>query len=134
VLEGSVRKSGDVIRITAQLIRVSNGYHLWSETYDRRLDDIFKIQDDIANAVVQALKASLLERSVQVQEGLRESSQSRPMSRRESSSCRRTPPRHGLKLGLSAAELGKSRGAFPLDECFEPLSEHCRTIKTPQST
>jgi TolB-like protein len=63
VLEGSVRKSGNVIRITAQLIRVSNGYHLWSETYDRKLDDIFKIQDDIANAVVQALKASLLEGS-----------------------------------------------------------------------
>jgi adenylate cyclase len=64
VLEGSVRKSGNVIRITAQLIRVSNGYHVWSETYDRKLDDIFKIQDDIANAVVQALRASLLGGSV----------------------------------------------------------------------
>ena len=60
VLEGSVRKSGSNLRITAQLIRVDNGYHLWSETYDRRLDDIFKIQDEIAGAVVKALKASLL--------------------------------------------------------------------------
>ena len=62
VLEGSVRKAGNIVRITAQLIRVSNGYHIWSETYDRNLDDIFKVQDDISNAVAQALKASLLER------------------------------------------------------------------------
>ena len=62
VLEGSVRKAGNTVRITAQLIRVSNGYHLWSETYDRKLDDIFKIQDDISNAVVRALKTSLLGR------------------------------------------------------------------------
>ena len=61
VLEGSVRKSGNTIRITAQLVRVDNGYHLWSETYDRQLDDIFKIQDEIASAVVKALKVSLLE-------------------------------------------------------------------------
>jgi TolB-like protein/Tfp pilus assembly protein PilF len=61
VLEGSVRKSGNKLRITAQLIRVDNGYHVWSETYDRQLDDIFKVQDEIAGAVVKALKASLLE-------------------------------------------------------------------------
>ena len=60
VLEGSVRKSGKTLRVTAQLIRVDNGYHLWSETYDRKLDDIFKIQDEIAAAVVNALKISLL--------------------------------------------------------------------------
>jgi TolB-like protein len=60
VLEGSVRKSGNALRITAQLIRVDTGYHLWSETYDRELNDIFKIQDDIAGAVVKALKISLL--------------------------------------------------------------------------
>jgi TolB-like protein/Flp pilus assembly protein TadD len=59
VLEGSVRKSGDKLRITAQLIRVDNGYHLWSETYDRNNGDIFQIQDDISNAVVSALKMSL---------------------------------------------------------------------------
>jgi TolB-like protein/Flp pilus assembly protein TadD len=60
VLEGSVRKSGNTLRITAQLIRVDNGYHVWSETYDRKLDDIFKIQDDIADAVVMALRVHLL--------------------------------------------------------------------------
>jgi TolB-like protein len=60
VLEGSVRKSGNTVRITAQLIRVDNGYHVWSETYDRKLDDIFKVQDEIAAAVVKALKVSLL--------------------------------------------------------------------------
>jgi TolB-like protein/Tfp pilus assembly protein PilF len=59
VLEGSVRKSGDRLRITAQLIRVDNGYHLWSQTFDRKIGDIFQIQDDISNAVVSALKASL---------------------------------------------------------------------------
>jgi len=61
VLEGSVRKSGATLRITAQLIRVDSGYHLWSETYDRQVDDIFKVQDEIAGAVVKALKVSLLD-------------------------------------------------------------------------
>jgi TolB-like protein len=64
VLEGSVRKSGDRLRVTAQLARADNGYHLWSETYDRRLDDLFKVQDDIAAAVVKALKVSLLDAGV----------------------------------------------------------------------
>ena len=61
VLEGSVRKSGNHLRITAQLVRADTGYHVWSETFDRELDDVFKIQDEIAGAVVSALKASLLE-------------------------------------------------------------------------
>jgi TolB-like protein/Tfp pilus assembly protein PilF len=60
VLEGSVRKSGDQLRITAQLIRAAEGYHLWSETYDRKMDDIFKIQDEIAGKVVEELKVKLL--------------------------------------------------------------------------
>src|SRR5439155_5217380 len=55
VLEGSVRRSGDQLRITAQLIRAAEGYHLWSETYDRKMDDIFKIQDEIAGEVVKEL-------------------------------------------------------------------------------
>jgi TolB-like protein len=63
VLEGSVRKSGNHLRVTAQLVRADNGYHLWSETYDRQLDDVFKMQDEIAGAVVKALKVSLLERA-----------------------------------------------------------------------
>ena len=60
ILEGSVRKSGDKIRLTAQLIRADDGTHLWSETYDRTLDDIFAVQDDIAGEVVKALKLTLL--------------------------------------------------------------------------
>jgi len=55
VLEGSVRKAGNKIRITAQLIEVENGYHLWSETYDRELTDIFAVQDEITAAIVAAL-------------------------------------------------------------------------------
>jgi adenylate cyclase len=60
VLEGSVRKSGDQIRITAQLIHAEDGFHLWSETWDRNLDNIFQIQDEIAAAVVDSLKLTLL--------------------------------------------------------------------------
>jgi len=60
ILEGSVRKSGDQVRITAQLIKADDGYHLWSETYDRTLENIFHVQDEIAAAVVDALKITLL--------------------------------------------------------------------------
>ena len=60
VLEGSVRKSGNRARISVQLIKVSDGYHLWSETYDRTLDDIFAVQDEIAEEVVTALRTTLL--------------------------------------------------------------------------
>lgn len=60
VLEGSVRKSGDRLRITAQLIKAADGYHMWSETYDRSLDNIFATQDEISAAVVAALKIELL--------------------------------------------------------------------------
>jgi eukaryotic-like serine/threonine-protein kinase len=60
VLEGSVRKSGNTLRVTAQLIRADNGYHVWSQTYDRKLDDIFQIQDEIAKSVVNGLKVSVL--------------------------------------------------------------------------
>jgi TolB-like protein len=63
LLEGSVRKSGDTLRIAVQLVRAETGYHLWSETYDRKADEIFKVQDEIAAAVLQALKATLLEDS-----------------------------------------------------------------------
>jgi TolB-like protein/Flp pilus assembly protein TadD len=59
VVEGSVRKAGKRIRITAQLVNVENGYHLWSETYDRQLEDVFAIQDEISRAIVDALKLRL---------------------------------------------------------------------------
>jgi TolB-like protein len=59
VLEGSVRKSGDKLRITAQLIKAKDGYHLWSQNYDRKFEDIFAIQDEIAEAVATALEVTL---------------------------------------------------------------------------
>ncbi len=59
VLEGSVRQSGVKVRITAQLIDTETGFHLWSETYDRELTDIFAIQDEISAAVAEALKVTL---------------------------------------------------------------------------
>jgi len=55
VLEGSIRKSGDRIRLTAQLINVEDGYHIWSNSYDRKLDDVFAIQDEVASAIATAL-------------------------------------------------------------------------------
>jgi TolB-like protein/predicted Ser/Thr protein kinase len=60
VLEGSVRRSGKSLRVTAQLINVADGFHLWSERFDRRMDDVFTIQDEIAVAIVEKLKPKLL--------------------------------------------------------------------------
>ncbi len=60
LLEGSVRKAGNRVRITAQLVNVADGFHLWSETYDRVLDDIFAVQDDIARAVSKAMHVTLV--------------------------------------------------------------------------
>jgi len=62
VLEGSVRKQGNRVRVTAQLINVRNGFHLWSEKYDRTMDDIFAIQEEIAVAITEELKVTLLEK------------------------------------------------------------------------
>src|SRR5207247_4860013 len=59
VLEGSVRKAGNRLRVTAQLINVADGYHLWSERYDRQLEDVFAIQDEIAGNIVRALRVVL---------------------------------------------------------------------------
>jgi TolB-like protein/Flp pilus assembly protein TadD len=89
VLEGSVRRSGDQLRITAQLIRAAEGYHLWSETYDRKMDDIFKIQDEIAGQVVKELKVKLLGAAPKV---------------------RTTDPK-AYALFLQARELGRQRNA-----------------------
>ncbi|MBF9254926.1 tetratricopeptide repeat protein [Pontibacter sp. 172403-2] len=63
VLEGSVRKQGNRLRITIQLIKVEDGFHLWSEKYDRSMDDIFAIQDEIANAITEKMKVTLMEKS-----------------------------------------------------------------------
>jgi TolB-like protein/Tfp pilus assembly protein PilF len=60
VLEGSVRKQGDRVRITAQLVKADDGFHLWSETYDRKLDDVFAIQDEISQAIADALSVQFM--------------------------------------------------------------------------
>jgi TolB-like protein len=62
IVEGSVRKAGNRLRITAQLINIADGYHLWSERYDRELDDVFAIQEEIAKNIVRALKIKLSQR------------------------------------------------------------------------
>src|SRR6266567_3693504 len=59
VLEGSVRKSGERLRITAQLVRTHDGYHLWSQSFDRKLDDVFAIQEEIARSIAEALSVQL---------------------------------------------------------------------------
>jgi serine/threonine protein kinase/Tfp pilus assembly protein PilF len=61
VLEGSVRKAGNKLRVTAQLVNVADGYHLWSERYDREIEDVFAIQDDISEAIARALRVILTE-------------------------------------------------------------------------
>ena len=68
ILEGSVRKQGSQIRITAQLIDTRNDSHLWSQNYDRALDNIFAVQDDIAARVVEQLKLTLLDGSLKTRE------------------------------------------------------------------
>jgi serine/threonine-protein kinase len=62
ILEGSVRRAGNRLRITAQLINVADGYHLWSQRYDRDMADVFAIQDEISRAIVDSLKVKLLSR------------------------------------------------------------------------
>jgi TolB-like protein/Tfp pilus assembly protein PilF len=59
VLEGSVRRSGNRVRVTVQLVNVRNGFHLWSERYDRQMEDLFEVQDDIARTVTERLKVRL---------------------------------------------------------------------------
>jgi adenylate cyclase len=69
VLEGSVRKAGSRVRITAQVVKAEDGYRLWSETFDREATDIFAVQEESARAVVEALKVKLLSRPVQSETG-----------------------------------------------------------------
>jgi len=66
VLEGSVRQAGEQVRITAQLIDTETGFHLWSETYDRKMSDIFKVQDEIAGAIVDKLRIELAPKDQQL--------------------------------------------------------------------
>jgi len=72
VLEGSIRKDGDKIRITAQLVSASNSTHLWSQTYDRTLDNVFAVQSEIAESVADVLKVKLLDQSGRLAQGNRD--------------------------------------------------------------
>jgi serine/threonine protein kinase len=65
ILEGSVRKSGDKLRVSAQLIKAADGFHLWANDYDRKLDDVFEIQDDVSQSLANALEVTLSERTSQ---------------------------------------------------------------------
>ena len=99
VLEGSVRTAGNRLRVTAQLINVSDGYHLWSERYDREMDDVFTVQDEIARAVVDKLKVKLLgEQDVPVIE--------RPTGNLEAYHLVLKGRYHALKLTKPALERG----------------------------
>ena len=108
VLEGSVRKSGDTLRITAQLIRASDSSHLWSQTYDRPMTDVFKVQDEIAAAVVDSSRSSCL--AVRRRQG-------RPTRRPMRSSCR------------PARSCGSQRGGF--EQCHRALPAGARASIRP---
>ncbi len=121
LLEGSVRKEGNRVRITAQLIKVSDGSHLWSETYDRTVDDVFKLQDEIADATAQAMKVTLLGGPMARTEGAGEQRSAQPLPRgalllqapdegrlRESDRLVQEGARgrSGLRSGMGRARLG----------------------------
>ena len=97
VLEGSVRKSGETLRITAQLVRASDSSHLWSQTYDRPMTDVFAVQDEIAAAVVEELKIKLLG---------------------EAPTTRETDPK-AYALFLQAREIGRQYTAEALAQSIE---------------
>ena len=114
ILEGSVRRSGNKLRVTAQLIRAADSSHLWSQTYDRELTDVFKVQDEIAAAVVAALKIKLLP------------SQAAPSARRAGSTEAYDQFLLGLQLvrGASYSDLPRAEAALEhavaLDPNFAP--------------
>jgi TolB-like protein/Flp pilus assembly protein TadD len=139
VLEGSIRRSGDQIRVTTQLIRADSGFHLWSQTYDRPLSDIFKVQDEIANAVVQALQITLMGGPLTRQKGGTENLEAYQLYLRARSSMLQATVQsltaardefdQALKLdpdfGLAWAELSRDTlfltndGVFSLKEGYE---------------
>lgn len=108
VLEGSVRRSGERVRITAQLIDTSTGYHLWSQNYDRQMADIFSVQDEISSEIVMALTGTL---------GTRQAPEGLPV---------RTAPTDSVEaytLYLQARHQWKRRGAEPVRRSIALLEE-----------
>jgi len=112
VLEGSVRRSGRTIRVTVQLIRADSGYQLWSKSYDRNLEDVLKVQDDIAESVVGALKVSLLG-----------AQPPRPASTVNAEAYRLYLEAHALRIGAHSGSstqrgIGYLRESIKLDPTF----------------
>jgi TolB-like protein/tetratricopeptide (TPR) repeat protein len=114
ILEGSVRKAGAQVRITAQLIQVDNGFHLWSETYDRELTDVFAIQDEIANEILKQLKAKLLDGDILVAESKRTSPEVYELYLQAK---QRIYTRRRAEIETAVDELDK---AIQLDESYAP--------------
>jgi TolB-like protein len=108
VLEGSVRKAGDQVRITAQLIRTATGFHIWSETYDRELTDIFAIQDEISAAIGAALKIQL-----DLEDG----------SGRASPTVRRAANVEAFEAYMQGRQLVNTRGRSNLEQAVEHLEQ-----------
>lgn len=114
ILEGSVRKAGPKVRITAQLIQVDNGFHLWSETYERELTDVFAIQDEIANEILKQLKSELLGDGGQVVESRRTSPEVYELYLQAK---QRIYTRRRSEIEQAVDELDK---AIQLDESYAP--------------
>jgi TolB-like protein len=113
VLEGSVRRSGQTIRVTAQLNNAVTGYHLWSQTYDRDLGDVLKLQTDIATAVASALKVTLLgEIAAKIEIGGTRNTAAFDAYLRASSAYRRFGPVNLAAGGLNAQGLQAAITAF----------------------
>jgi len=104
VLEGSVRKDKDMVRITAQLIEVKSGVHLWSQTYDRELKSIFSLQDELTYAITQALKLNLLPEDIKTDNGM-------------------TANQHAYDLFLKGRNLGYQRNATAIKQAIHYLNQ-----------
>ena len=115
ILEGSVRKSGTKVRITAQLIQVEDGFHLWSETYDRELTDVFAIQEEIANEILHQLRSQLLQNETAVVEAQRTSPEVYELYLRAK---QRIYSRVGSEIETAVRELDQ---AIQLDPEYAPV-------------
>lgn len=114
ILEGSVRKQGNNVRITAQLIQVDDGFHVWSETYERELNDVFAIQDEIAGQILGNLKTQLLGTAAAVDEAQRTTPEVYDLFLRAK---QRIYTREGDNIETAIAELDE---AIRLDPAYAP--------------
>ena len=144
ILEGSVRRAGSRIRVTAQLINSVDGYHIWSERYDRELTDVFAIQDDIAEAIAAALQSTLVSRparhtpSFPAYEALLkarhwfEPTCQRLMRAPENTASRRSRSiRHMLRRTPLLASLISNRRPTPADRCRPSRQQSVGRLKEP---